>query len=949
LAAAWEVRKKWYGSGGRMTIESVDGSTKNIWAPGKNILAEMALQAKGVEKEMRATLEKGIKSPIFAIQEKYREIQKLDSDVDKKREIASMRKELEALFTQWPGQKTRLQKLVGDHHTVLEELIPKGEDLGRDFVREITEEAKDWLKKLDNRMLAWKSDAKSCGYNYHGDEELFKTLPDTAQGFVSVIDFNEGQYAQESEKLDGYLKEDTETVEFLDDGQFFSDPSADRKEFKGKYDEMTESFRSNVNQYKQQFGAVRSRIQKDLNKMNDDDFTNRYGGIPRENMEQMLLDHEHQLKTFDSGSSKFLSSSFFNNWLRKYGESAESRANALDEMSQFRELESWSTEAKNQSDSMKKWIDDWDKNKEKNVKQYQRFSLYDIYALVKQAVEVNRRRWERRSERAVAKMGESFFGRNSPWGKEFHRKSQETEDARVKEIQQELNEDPWWDIQEILYTTNDPDEAKACINELIDKGVFRWDDPKLWKTFMRLSGNAVNFNNSDMNLDIYDILEKCRNVCEFIWSREVFRQWDTSLDSKTKAKEDEFTAEFQRFEHNDGGRAAILQSMLKNWASGKRENTDPAKYAFFLREGFLKGKLNGGPLKDVRWYYLTLGVKYGILSRDFFARLNGELLGNMPYFDFFIDKSGWKKDGRLVPEGTEGAHKGGWTYEDYVGWADFLNEGTSGNFSAKDAQKNTKEFFYEVILQSADARARVERKVQEGSRNFDHDDGAMLCPGLGFESIKSMLGISSQEETKFSPDFWRNILAGYIPFFRGIAKFIREGDAKYGKDNEGWIKIREQNFGIVADRMKSMVLVFHSLRGNISLGERKSIHFSQHDFDVKGPMSPCATGSMNSTDKVLKKILDVSGKRTDFNSIFDTSTWLEGIAEAKEENAEKNFTNPDAEGDKYRASITGKVYDLVKGPASDVVFDNKNIEHMLLDEGTDYWDGLLGEFERAVY
>jgi len=952
LAAAWEVRKNWYRSGGSMSIESVDGSTKNVWAPGKNILAEMALQAKGVEKEIRATLENGIKSPLFAIQERYRGIQKLDSDVDKKKELATMKKKLGDLFKQWPGQKTRLQKLMGDHRTVLEELVPKGEDAGMDFVREITEEADKWLNKLDNRMLAWKSDAKSCGYNYHGDEELFQTLPRAAQGFVSVIDFNEGQYAQESEKLDGYLEEDTETVEFLDDGQFFSDPSADRKEFKGKYEEMAESFRSNVKQYKQQFGAVRSRIQKDLKNMDDDRFENRYQGLPREHMEQMLLDHEHQLKTFDQGSSKFLSPSFFNNWLRKYGESAESRANSLEEMSQFRGLKSWSSEAKEQSDSMKIWLEDWDKNKEKNVQQYQRFSLYDIYALVKQAVEVNRRRWERNSERAVANIGESFFGRKSPWGKEFHRKSQETEEARVKEIQGELNEDSWWEIQETLYITNDPDEAKACINELIDKGVFRWDDPKLWKTFMRLSGNAVNFSSSNMNLTLAEILDKCRNACEFIWSRETFRQWDTTLESKIKSKEDEFAADFQRFEDDKDARVVILQNMLKNWKNGKRENTDPAKYGLFLRKAFEVGKMNGGPLSDSRWFYLTQGVKYGILSRDFFARLNGELLGNMPYFDFFIDKSGQKKDGRLVPDGTPGAHGGGWTYEDYVSWADFLAKGTSGNFSVKDARKNTKEFFYEIVLQSEESQARVERKVREGALNFDHDDGALFTAALGVESVKKMLNTTSTDEDKYTPDFWRNILAGYMPYFNGISKFIREGDAEYGLENPGWRKIRERNFGQVADRMKAMILVEHSLLGNINFGERKSILFTDHDFKLKGTMSPCAEGSMNSTNKILREMLDISGKKEKYESIFDKSTWLSTqgkIATAKESDTADEFygEGKDKKGPQ-KDTITGKLFDLLKGPASKEVFTDQNIEKMLLNKNTD-WEGLMTTFKADVY
>lgn len=948
LEEAWEVRKKWYSEGGQMSIETVNGQMKNVWAPGKKVLAEMALQAGGVEKEIASVLENDFVGPIRDIQKDCAELSKETSAVETKRKQADIREKFKNIFTTWPQQKTKLGRFLNDHETILKGLIPDGEALGFQFVLEVAAEGKSWLEKIDERMHVWKKNAQSNNYLYHGDEEVFRMLPAAAQSLRSVIDFNQGKFVEESNRLDDYLEKDTETVEFLDEEKFFTDSSVDRREFKAKYNEMAQSFESNIKKYEAQFKKVRARLRKDIDRIDDNEFTFRYKGIPRESMEELLMGHDEQLGMFQKGSAKFLSPDFFNNWLRRYESSPESRANALDEMSQFRSLETWSQEAEKQAVNMERWINDWDEGKGKTLPQYQRFSIYDIYALVKQAVEVNRRRWERKSERAVAEIGVSFFGRNSPWGKEFHRKSQDAEEARVKEIQTEKDEDPWWETQQTLYETNDEDEAKACINLLIEKGVFKWDDPKLWKTFMRLSNNAVNFSDKDKYLDFSEILEKCRNVIEFIWTKETFRQWDTTLDSKIKSKEDEFADDFQRLEHHKTARVAFLSNVLTRWSKGERSNTDPAKYGCFLRKAFELGKLNGGPLYDSRWYFLIQGVKMGILSRDFFGRLNGELLGNMPFFDFFIDKSASKKNGRIVPEGTPGSEVRAWNYGDYESWADMLHK-DGEPYSVETARKRTKEFFYEVILQSQEGRARMERKVREGTKVFDHDDGAMFAAGLGVESIRQMLNRTSTDEDKYTPDFWRNIMSGYVPYFHGISKFIREGDAEYGLQNQEWQKIRKQNFAQVADKMQAMLLVFHSVVGNINITNREPSHFSTYDFQKSEEMSPSAEKSLGYSEAMLKTLLKGTGKEHEYDIIFDQSEWLAPKGEIPPAKEEKTIAmkKGDGKNEGNPNHISVKLHDLIKGEDGKEIFSAQNVERFLTQEGgnidtlfTDFADGV---------
>ena len=918
VAEAWEVRKKWYRNGGRMSAITHNGETKIFWAPGKDVLTELTLQTRGIKNEINKITDGGIRAKIADLKAELKELNKIDSNVEKEAKLNELKKGMAGVFTAWPAQKNSIKKLLKDHRTVMEQVLPN-EDLAYEFADEIYNMADDWLEKLDEMMNDWK---KSISGDVRGDEIGWKLVSDATQGLELVIDFDKGHFVQKSKKLDDYMEKDTETLQYLDEASFFDDESVDKAEFRKTYDEQADKFRSDLSGYESAFNNICYKVERDIRKLSDEDFTFKYGMMDKESMKEMLDGHNNQLSVFHQGSDKFLKPSYYNSWLRKYNSSPESRANALDEMTKFRDLASWSTEAKNQAVGMNKWIDEWQPGTKIKSSQYQKFALYDLYALVKQAIEVNQHKYDIRSGIAVANMGVGFFGRNSAWGKEFYRKAQEFEGSRVKEIEGEIEEDPWWENQEQLYNSNDQDEAKACINQLIAKGVFKWDDPKLWKTLMRLSGNAVNFSDADKHKDISEILEKCKDACEAIWSRETFKVWDNSLDSKTKSQEDSFGAEFQRFEHVSGGRERVLQGMLEKWASGDRTNTDPARFAGYLRVAFTKGKMNGGPNADSRWFYLIQGVKHGLLSRDFFGRVNDELLANMPYFDFFTDKSQAKKDGKLVPEGTPGSHVGGWSFDDYVSWANVLSQGCEGKFDVTSARKNTSKFFYEYVYQSEESRARLERMVRGGTKSFDHDDASLFAAGLGVESIRQMINKTSTDEDKYTPDFWRNIMAGYEPYFKGISEYIKSGDAEYGLDNPGWQKIRKRNFTEVGEKMKAMLLVFHSVLGNVNLTNREPIHFSESDFEKEEAYSAPANKSLDICDGFMKKVFSIADKSNEYAILFNNTEW-----------ASRKGLSPKAatpkEGDSSR-ELQNKLNDLVMGQAGGTVFSVENVEKFIL-------------------
>lgn len=123
-------------------------------------------------------------------------------------------------------------------------------------------------------------------------------------------------------------------------------------------------------------------------------------------------------------------------------------------------------------------------------------------------------------------------------------------------------------------------------------------------------------------------------------------------------------------------------------------------YKNFLNESFQKEKKNA-PNKEVRLYFLILGVDEGLLSFDEFLDKSC-----MPkYQAFFSDSKSLKKEGRIVLEGTIEADKKNWTREDVRVWRNFLSSVKEMVISPQEIEKRMLEFYSEFIQNNVSALA----------------------------------------------------------------------------------------------------------------------------------------------------------------------------------------------------------------------------------------------------
>jgi hypothetical protein len=192
-------------------------------------------------------------------------------------------------------------------------------------------------------------------------------------------------------------------------------------------------------------------------------------------------------------------------------------------------------------------------------------------------------------------------------------------------------------------------------------------------------------------------------------------------------------------------------------------------------------------------------------------------------------------------------------------------------------------------------------------------------------------------------------MSGYVPYFHGISKFIREGDAEYGLDNEAWQKIRKQNFAQVADKMQAMLLVFHSVVGNINITNREPSHFSTYDFQKSEEMSPSAEKSLDYSEEMLQTLLKGTGKEHEYDVIFDKSEWLAPKGEIPPAKEEKTIAmkKGDGKNEGNPNHISVKLHDLIKGSDGKEVFSAQNVERFLTQEGGNI-DNLFNDFKNGI-
>ena len=499
--------------------------------------------------------------------------------------------------------------------------------------------------------------------------------------------------------------------------------------------------------------------------------------------------------------------------------------------------------------------------------------MRNVYQIVKQLFEVIERRRKRRDDMTVGTLGGMLFG-DGIVGKEFSRMASKAEEERISDWKSTYGDEEPWNIRDILYVSRDPDEVKACMDLLLEKGFLMWDDPKLWDVFNRLQSDVIFMNPDDLKLSDYELKEKIKSACRVIWqgSADRFRQWEMSFDDNMKKAMGAHETMFRDME-SQGGRDKVLSDMLQSWKRGKTVEVDPSKYEGFLKMAFEQGKMNGQP--DQRWFFLIMGltIKHPstgqtILSRRVLDRFQ-DFMGTIPQIEFFTDKDSLKLHGEIVPEGTPRAEKRPWNFDDFEAWKKMLIGGGESNlsWSNESNQKNTTKFFYQVILMSDYSAGRAERTQLNAKGKLDHDDGAMFSALWDFGSVHQQMVIERSGVGKFTTDFWRRMLQGYDLYFRQTYDYINRKDKEWG-NLPAWQEMKEKKLKQVGNRLKAAFSMTQALAGNYRKSGDAQEVFDKTKWEQETSQSASAVQSREKINDFMGKMLDDAGE-TQYKQLFD--------------------------------------------------------------------------------
>lgn len=422
-------------------------------------------------------------------------------------------------------------------------------------------------------------------------------------------------------------------------------------------------------------------------------------------------------------------------------------------------------------------------------------TLDDLGQLFKSGYDYYIRNWERRRKKRY-----SAIGKGIPWfGTEFERINQQAENEEVGQFKDAMDQWGVWQIEETLYETGNQDQAKACLNVLAEKGMIRWDDPKLWMAINKFADEShqipwpldyttdptrqyksgiAKFNGRDVGGKTgLDLLPE---AMDSIWGESSYISWKRQNDSII---EDNIQKSYNKAEEleNDpklvGGIRKELAFLLEKHAND--EYVDPSEY-----EGLIRFIIEAGKARpEDKMYFILMGATLKntngrtLMGWERIGRFISKYCNAFPAIDYFTDKNP-----RRHPSEKDKFVDGAWTKGDFEAFtAEWCSTAEQDGYLPNT---KVKKFLYDEVLTSEALQIRLEKGIRNAEK-MDHDDTPLFIPALKESAIDDICSSSSGSSKKFTIQGYKNAYLGFgFRMNALVSKFDEElsiGDLKGGK------------------------------------------------------------------------------------------------------------------------------------------------------------------------
>jgi|GEM_PF-5917587 len=646
----------------------------------------------------------------------------------------------------------------------------------------------------------------------HTDDGFNKLIAAINNDVLPKFDLSDGTLAVTQEnKLDGTLEQAAHTHKYVRDELGLLKPGGAEKA-KKQYESKRRFYQTQTDYFKRNWEVSKNRLQKDLKKYNEEMFSAKHQMSKKQayeiikNNDSRAVDAQWMIDYFSGKNDSPYGQNTFEDWLNDY-QNPETQPRALHFMKSFKEFDDLiGKDGENfagEASEMGKFVKDYDANrptlffKKKYKLTLSWYSLSSIYNMVKQSWEAWGKRTERERDRMTAELGAKIWG-DTFIGQEFSVEANKKETERVGNFKESYGDkDPDY-LLNVLKNTPDikqKDKARASIELLIEKGALRWDSSVLLELLNRLQ-DSVKFNiPGDIELYAQDPTELRGRIGQAVtaaWDRPTWEQWQSDLPSKYESKMKSFETEYKETIQK-GGVEKYIVSTLEKWASGDVDpNFERARYEQFLYMAFENGEMNGP--NDKRWFYLIKGLT--------------------PYMDALDDKSMWKKDGRIVPEGTPGAKARIWNYSDIQAWGRYF-DGINGFSDPNMAQRST-QWFQETLVHTFDAKNRMD-KIDH--TKVDHDDMWNIPLLVDTTAVEKMFNTESNGKNKLTFEQSIQFIDGFQANMELQAKAFINLRNEYA-NTTGYAKERDRRLRQYGMMMKSYLIAINKLASNYQEGNQ---------------------------------------------------------------------------------------------------------------------------------
>ncbi len=397
-------------------------------------------------------------------------------------------------------------------------------------------------------------------------------------------------------------------------------------------------------------------------------------------------------------------------------------------------------------------------------------TLDDLGQLLKSGYEYYVRNWERRRKKRYSAIGQGI-----PWfGTEFERVNQQAENEEVGQFKDAMDQWGVWQIEDTLYATGNQDQAKACLNALAEKGMIRFDNPKLWMTINKFADEyhqipwPLHYTSDPTQPYAKGIgtfagrdvegktgMDLLPEAIDSIWGEGSHIGWKRQNDSVI---EDNIQKSYNKAEElendpkNTGGIAGELAFLLEKHMNG--EFVDPSEFEGMLRFIIEAGKAN----PDDKVYYLLMGATLEsngrtLMGWERIGRFISKYCNNFPAIDYFTDKTP-----RRHPTDPGKFVTGPWVKADFEAFTKRWREtAAADNYRPP---KTAVKFLWDEVLTSDALQIRLEKGIRNAEK-MDHDDTPLYIPALKESAIDDICSNSSGSSKKFTIQGYKNAYLGF--------------------------------------------------------------------------------------------------------------------------------------------------------------------------------------------